>query len=62
MDKLEQRLSTADSHDIANEKADLESSAACEFEGAGTHDAPYIVRWAEGDPRNPQNWSRTKKW
>lgn len=25
-------------------------------------DANYEVGWAEGDPENPMNWSRAKKW
>ncbi|GAA5976464.1 hypothetical protein JCM10908_005509 [Rhodotorula pacifica] len=58
MEKLGQRLSGADS---ANEKVDIEDSA-CAFEGAGTQDAPYIVRWDVDDPRDPQNWSKTRKW
>lgn len=32
------------------------------YEGRGTLDDPFVVRWAEGDPRNPLNWSPTRRW
>lgn len=33
-----------------------------EYEGSGTEESPYVVEWIENDPRNPMNWSQTKKW
>lgn len=36
--------------------------AKYEYEGSGTEDDPYVVEWIENDPRNPMQWSKTKKW
>ncbi|KAF1964914.1 MFS multidrug transporter-like protein [Bimuria novae-zelandiae CBS 107.79] len=33
-----------------------------EYEGSGTEEDPYVVEWMENDPRNPMQWSKTKKW
>lgn len=32
------------------------------YPGAGTQEDPYVVNWIPNDPRNPFNWSETKKW
>lgn len=32
------------------------------YDGAGTHDDPFVVTWIPDDPRNPQNYSLVKKW
>ena len=32
------------------------------YNGTGTPEDPYIVVWHEGDPQNPYNWSKGKKW
>ncbi|GAA5932784.1 hypothetical protein JCM1841_006402 [Sporobolomyces salmonicolor] len=32
------------------------------YAGEGTAEKPYIVKFEEGDPENPQNWSPAKKW
>jgi hypothetical protein len=32
------------------------------FRGQGTPESPYIVDWEEGDPENPYNWSKARKW
>ncbi|KAI1104933.1 MFS general substrate transporter [Jackrogersella minutella] len=33
-----------------------------DYEGSGTEDDPYIVRWIPDDPRNPMNFSEFRKW
>ncbi|KAK3203612.1 hypothetical protein GRF29_106g82664 [Pseudopithomyces chartarum] len=33
-----------------------------DYEGSGTEEDPYVVEWIENDPRNPMEWSQTKKW
>lgn len=32
------------------------------YPGKGTYEDPYVVDWDLGDPENPFNWSRTRKW
>jgi hypothetical protein len=32
------------------------------YQGSGTEDDPYAVTWIPEDPRNPMNFSETKKW
>lgn len=32
------------------------------YDGAGTLENPYIVVWHAGDPQNPYNWSKARKW
>ncbi|KAJ5767259.1 uncharacterized protein N7511_004875 [Penicillium nucicola] len=32
------------------------------YPGAGTEDDPFAVTWIPNDPRNPMNFSETKKW
>ncbi|KAI0637228.1 MFS general substrate transporter [Trametes polyzona] len=32
------------------------------YPGAGTHTDPYVVDWDLGDPENPFNWTRRRKW
>lgn len=32
------------------------------YEGSGTEEDPYVVAWIEDDPRNPMNFTPTKKW
>ena len=32
------------------------------YEGLGTEHDPYLVDFAPNDPRNPMNFSKTKKW
>jgi hypothetical protein len=36
----------------------VQVSEPSEHDGSST----YQVGWAEGDPENPMNWSRAKKW
>ncbi|TFK51411.1 MFS general substrate transporter [Heliocybe sulcata] len=35
---------------------------ATETKGSGTQDDPYVLDWAENDPRNPQNFPAKRKW
>lgn len=32
------------------------------FPGEGTQESPFVVDWEPGDPENPFNWSKAKKW
>ncbi|KAL5531082.1 hypothetical protein ACEPAG_3958 [Sanghuangporus baumii] len=32
------------------------------YPGEGTHESPFLVDWEPGDPENPYNWSKAKKW
>ncbi|RDW92645.1 hypothetical protein BP5796_02039 [Coleophoma crateriformis] len=32
------------------------------YEGAGTHESPYIVTWIPNDAGNPMGWSTPRKW
>jgi hypothetical protein len=32
------------------------------YPGSGTDDDPFAVTWITDDPRNPMNFSETKKW
>ncbi|KAK2685551.1 hypothetical protein QWA68_015416 [Fusarium oxysporum] len=32
------------------------------YEGSGTEYDPYVVEWIKDDPRNPTQWTQTKKW
>jgi multidrug resistance protein len=32
------------------------------YPGSGTESDPFVVDWLEGDPENPYNWPRPKKW
>ncbi|KDQ59492.1 hypothetical protein JAAARDRAFT_153379 [Jaapia argillacea MUCL 33604] len=32
------------------------------YQGEGTCEDPYIVDWSSGDPHNPYNWSKRRKW
>ena len=32
------------------------------YPGSGTEDDPYAVTWIPDDPRNPMNFSESKKW
>ncbi|KZT11515.1 MFS general substrate transporter [Laetiporus sulphureus 93-53] len=32
------------------------------YPGSGTAEDPYIVDWDEGDPDNPLNWHKPRKW
>jgi hypothetical protein len=36
--------------------------ARFEYQGSGTEDDPYLVRWISNDPRNPMLFSESKKW
>lgn len=36
--------------------------AQWEWEGSGTEEDPYVVGWITGDPRNPMDFTATKKW
>ena len=36
----------------------VQISRPSEHDGSVT----FLVGWADGDPHNPQNWSRSKKW
>lgn len=31
------------------------------FEGHGTEDSPYVAGWLDSDPRNPYNWSLSRR-
>lgn len=33
-----------------------------DYDGEGTEEDPYVVEWIENDPRNPMEWSKTRKW
>ncbi|GAA5862570.1 hypothetical protein JCM3774_001063 [Rhodotorula dairenensis] len=45
------------------EKVDLaEKGSAVPYDGAGTPESPYIVKFLDGEQANPQNWTKTKKW
>lgn len=45
------------------EKVDLaEKGSAVPYDGAGTAESPYIVKFFDGEQANPQNWTKTKKW
>ncbi|KWU44138.1 Benomyl/methotrexate resistance protein [Rhodotorula sp. JG-1b] len=47
----------------ALEKVDLaEKGSAVPYDGAGTAESPYIVKFLDGEQANPQNWTKTKKW
>lgn len=35
---------------------------AYDFPGEGTADEPYMISWMEGDPANPLNFTKGKKW
>lgn len=30
--------------------------------GSGTRENPFVVGWDVGDPENPYNWSKTRRW
>lgn len=32
------------------------------YDGSGTAEDPYVVKWIENDPRNPMTWSKTYKY
>ncbi|EOD47103.1 putative mfs multidrug protein [Neofusicoccum parvum UCRNP2] len=32
------------------------------YDGSGTPEDPYVVKWIENDPRNPMTWSKTYKY
>lgn len=32
------------------------------YQGEGTEESPYIVKWIENDPRNPMLWPKWYKW
>ncbi|KAL8735808.1 MAG: hypothetical protein Q9166_000672 [cf. Caloplaca sp. 2 TL-2023] len=32
-----------------------------EYDGQGTKESPFVITWLDSDPRNPYNWSITKK-
>ncbi|GAA5976462.1 hypothetical protein JCM10908_005508 [Rhodotorula pacifica] len=47
----------------AMEKVDLaERGTAVPYDGAGTAEHPYIVKFLDGEQANPQNFSKGKKW
>ncbi|KAI0779744.1 MFS general substrate transporter [Fomes fomentarius] len=33
-----------------------------QYPESGTHADPHVVDWSLGDPENPYNWSRARKW
>ncbi|KAF5639070.1 hypothetical protein F52700_4239 [Fusarium sp. NRRL 52700] len=35
---------------------------AYNYQGSGTEQDPFVVQWIPNDPRNPQQWSDSKKW
>ncbi|GAA5867304.1 hypothetical protein JCM1840_005020 [Sporobolomyces johnsonii] len=39
-----------------------EGQAQPVYAGEGTTEKPFILKFEEGDPENPQNWSPAKKW
>lgn len=56
-------LHDPDHRSSALEKVDLaEKGSAVPYEGQGTTESPFIVKFLDGEQANPQNWSKTKKW
>lgn len=56
-------LHDPDHRSSALEKVDLaEKGSAAPYEGQGTTESPFIVKFRDGEQANPQNWSKTKKW
>ncbi|CZR35863.1 putative mfs-multidrug-resistance transporter [Fusarium proliferatum ET1] len=35
---------------------------AYNYQGSGTEQDPFVVQWIPNDPRNPQQWTDSKKW
>lgn len=33
-----------------------------EYEGEGTADSPFVIKYAPDDPSNPMTWSPARKW
>lgn len=32
------------------------------YPGRGTREDPFVVDWDLGDPENPYNWTKSRKW
>ncbi|KAI5481610.1 MFS transporter [Pseudohyphozyma bogoriensis] len=41
---------------------DSEKGEGVAYEGLGTAEAPFVVRWLPGEKENPLNWSGPKRW
>ncbi|KZT11514.1 MFS general substrate transporter [Laetiporus sulphureus 93-53] len=41
---------------------DVEAAREKRYPGSGTLEDPYVVDWDQGDPENPFNWKKSKKW
>ena len=48
--------------EVFSKGSDLEQAREYTYEGNGTVEAPFIVRFVEGDPENPQEWGKLKRW
>lgn len=46
----------------AGAPSDPEKAVEDRYEGHGTAESPYVVRWLEGDKANPLLWSQLRKW
>ena len=47
---------------LNHSKPSLIDDALLHYRGQGTSEDPYIVEWQPGDPQNPLNFSRGRKW
>lgn len=47
---------------VRRDPAPSESCPEKRYAGGGTHEDPYVVDWDLGDPENPFNWSKDRKW
>lgn len=47
---------------LTTSTGDLEKAHTKVYEGDGSEERPFIVRWQEGDRANPFNWSKTARW
>lgn len=51
-----------DGAEVFSKESDVEQAKEYTYEGNGTAEAPYIVRFEEGDTANPFEWSKLKRW
>lgn len=47
---------------VRRDPAPSDSCHEKKYAGGGTHEDPYVVDWDLGDPENPFNWSKDRKW
>ncbi len=47
---------------VRHNPAPSDSCHEKKYAGDGTHEDPYVVDWHLGDPENPFNWSKDRKW